>query len=158
MKKISLSSLVITLISFSVILFITTGCKTSKANVSGSMSKNQLLIEKTWQVDKLYHVISGQYSSYTRGGPNTTGINYDLLRFTFNADGTGKHIGPDNKTYYFSWKLNPGDSRSLLLTNNGRTDSWDMLEIAGDYLHAAANLNINGDTNNLEVFRLIQVK
>ncbi|MCW3091369.1 MAG: hypothetical protein JWP81_2438 [Ferruginibacter sp.] len=123
-------------------------------------TKEQILTEKIWKVDRLHHVISGSYSSYTNGGVNTTGIPYDNLRFTFNADGTGTHTNELNLTYTTTWQFTTSDKRTLLLTVNAPTtftNTWEMVEISGNYLHASTRITISGNSNNLETFRLIQI-
>ena len=157
MKKILMSSIVLTVFSVSMILFQFSCKKEATAQTTTTLTKEQILVAKTWKVDKLHHVISGQYSSYTNGGANTTGINYNNLRFTFNSNGTGTHIDQTGTSYSFTWQFTSTDKRILQITVNGRTDVWDMLEIADNYLHASANLNLSGNANNVETFRLIQI-
>jgi hypothetical protein len=141
------------------LLFQMTSCKKVDAQTpTTTLTKDQILVAKTWEVDKNWNLYSGQsFTTYTRGGVNTSGINYDNLRFTFNSNGTGINIDQFGKSYNFTWQFASTDKRSLSLTVNGRTDIWEMLEIAGNYLHASANLNIGGNTDNIETFRLIQI-
>jgi hypothetical protein len=156
MKKLLFGSIVLTAFSFSIVLFQMSCSKQSSAQ-STTKTKDQILTEKTWRVDKLHHVIGGTYSSYTSGGANTTGINYNLLRFTFNSNGSGVHIDQNGVTKNFTWQFSTPDKRTLLLTLDATTYTWDMLEIADNYLHASVNLTIGGNSNNIETFRLIQV-
>src|SRR5688572_837335 len=127
MKKIVMNSLV--LIVFSMILF-QFSCKKEATPQTTTLTKDQILTAKTWKVDKLHHVISGQYSSYTNGGANTTGINYSNLRFTFNSNGTGAYVDKAGVSSNFTWQFASTDKRTLQITESGRTDTWDMLEIA----------------------------
>jgi hypothetical protein len=121
------------------------------------LTKDQILVQKTWKVDQLHHVISGHYSIYTDGGTNTTGLSYDKLRFTFNSNGTGTHIDVSGVTHNFTWQFTTTDKRNMQITLDGTTVfNWIMVEIAGNYLPASVNLNIGGDLNNMETFRLIQ--
>jgi hypothetical protein len=156
MKKIVMSSIVLMVFSMSMILFQFSCTKEATAQTT-TLTKDQILTAKTWKVDKLHHVISGQYSSYTNGGANTTGINYNNLRFTFNSNGTGIYVDQAGASNNLTWQFTSTDKRSLQITAAGRTDTWDMLEIADNYLHASVNLNLNGNTNNIETFRLIQI-
>lgn len=157
MKQIMRRSLILMVLFLSVLLF-QFGCeKDPGEHPAPESTKLQILTAEMWRVDVLHHVIAGQYSAYKSGGANTTGINYDNLRFKFNADGTGKHTDQFGTTFPFTWQFISAEKRSLQLTVNGRTDIWQMLEIAGNYLHASVNLNINGDANNIETFRLIQI-
>ena len=115
------------------------------------------MVEKTWQVDDLLHVISGQISHYVRGGTNNTGINYDVMRFVFKADGSGTTIQANGITYPLTWQFATADQRNIQLTVNSTTYTWNLVEIAGNYLHATAPLLIAGNPNNLESFRLVQI-
>ena len=160
MKKIFIFSIVFATLSVSIILFQIANSNKANAAVTEKsipFTKEQILVAKVWQVDKLHHVINGQYSAYERGVANTTKINYDKLRFTFNKNGSGTHINNEGDFYNFTWRFISKDKRSLCLTINGQTQIWDMLEINGKYLHTSANLNIAGDLNNVETFRLIQM-
>lgn len=156
MKKLLLGSVTLAVFSLSIVLF-QISCKKDANAQTTTMTKDQILVAKSWRVDKVHHVIAGQYSSYTSGGSNSTGLNYDIMRFKFNSDGTGQNMQVNGTNYNFTWHFLSADNRSLQLTENGRTDTWDMLEIAGNYLHASVNLRLNGDSNNIETFRLIQV-
>lgn len=127
---------------------------------ASTLTKEQILVQKTWKVDQLYHVISCQYSSYIDGEANTTGIPYETLRFKFNADGTGTHVDQFGTTHAMTWQFTSADKRILQLTIpdlNPSTFSWQMVEIAGNYLHATVNLIVGANSNNLESFRLIQM-
>ena len=156
MRKILLSSFVLILFSVSIILF-EISCKKTAAAQTTTLTKDQILVSKTWKVDKLSHVISGQYSSYANGGTNTTGINYDNTRFTFKENGTGTNIDASGTTYSFIWQFTSTDKRTMQLTLNGTTNTWDMLEITDNYLHATVNLILGGNSNNIEAFRLKQI-
>jgi hypothetical protein len=156
MKKLLMSSLVLIVFSISIVLF-QLSCTKSATGQTTALTKDQILVAKTWKVDKLSHVISGQYSSYTSGGGNTTGVNYDNTRFTFKDNGTGINIDATGTTYNFTWQFTSADKRTLQLTLNGRTDTWDMVEIADNYLHATVNIILGANTNNIEAFRLKQL-
>ena len=152
-----MSSLVLTVFSLSIILVQVSCKKDAVAQTPTALTKDQILVAKTWKVSKLHHVLSGKYSSYTNGGTNTTGSNYDVMRFVFKADGTGTNVTVDGATLPFTWQFLSTDKRSLSLTLNGTTVTWDMLEIVDNYLHASVNLTISGNSNNVETFRLIQI-
>jgi hypothetical protein len=157
MKRLLISSVVLTLLSITMILFQLSFTKEATAQTKTTLTKEQILVAKTWKVDKLHHVISGQYSSYTNGGTNNTGINYNIMRFTFSSNGTGTHIDPLGVNYNFTWQFLSSDKRDLQLTLNGITYTWHMLEIADNYLHGSANLILSGNANNIETFRFIQI-
>lgn len=156
MKKLLLSSTILMIFSLTIALFQLSCSKNANAQTP-TKTRDQIIVEKTWRVDKLVHVIGGTFSSYSLGGANTTGTDYNKLRFTFNADGTGIHINQNGETKNFTWQFSTPDKRTLSLTLEGVTYTWDMLEIADNYLHATVNLTISGDANNLESFRLIQI-
>ena len=156
MKKLLISSIILIIFSLAIALFQLSCSKNSDAQTT-TKTKDQIIEEKTWRVDKLLHVIGATFSSYSLGGTNTTGIDYDKLRFTFKADGTGTHIDQNGQTKSFTWHFLAADKRMLSLTLDATTYTWDMLEIADNYLHASVNLTIGGNSNNLESFRLIQV-
>jgi hypothetical protein len=156
MKKSILPINLFIVVLLSIIAF-SESCKTNAAIQQNKISKVQILINKTWQVDKLHHVINGEFSDYTRNGENNTGIKYNNLRFTFYADGTAIHIDENGKSYNATWKFTSSDMRTLAFTINGHTDTWEMVEISGKYLHASAHLIISGDPNNIETFRLVQI-
>ncbi len=132
---------------------------TTTTTKTDSLTKLQILTQKTWEVDQLIHVISCQYSTYTRGASNTTGINYDNLRFVFKTDGTGTTTDASGNTLPLTWQFATTDQRTITLTVNSTTPyTWNMVEIVGKYLHATAGpLTVSGNSNNMESFRLVQV-
>jgi hypothetical protein len=158
MRKLLMGSIVLTVFSLSIILF-QFSCKKDVAaqTTTPAPTKDEILAAKTWRMDKLHHVISGQYSSYTNGGTNTTGINYDNLTFKFNANGTGVTTDQNGASYNLTWQFTSTDKRSLQLTATGRTDNWEMVEISENYLHASVNLILGASTDNIETFRLKQI-
>jgi hypothetical protein len=159
MKKLLIGSIVLTTFAFAITLFQISCTKETNAQTT-NLTKEQILVQKTWKVDQLHHIIACTYSSYVSGGANTTGIDYDKLRFTFNSNGTGTHINQFGNSYTTTWQFTSSDKRNLAMTVNAATPStftWDMVEIADNYLHASVNLTIAGDSDNIETFRLVQV-
>lgn len=156
-----MSSVILTAFALSITLFQISCSKESHATpTENPLTKDQILVQHTWKVDQLHHVIGGQYSSYVAGGSNSTGIPYENLRFKFNSDGSGTHIDQFGTSHTMSWVFSSTDKRSLQITVpdlNPATFEWQMVEIAGNYLHATVNLLVGNDSNNLESFRLIQV-
>lgn len=158
MKKLVMSSIVLTVFSMSMILFQFSCKKEAVAQTTSALTKDQILVAKTWKVAQLHHVIGSAYSTYTNGGINTTGINYDNLRFTFNSDGTGTHIDPSGNSHTMLWQFTNSDKRTLQVTlDNSSSNLWQMVQIAGNYLNASAQVTISGNSNNIETFQLIQV-
>ena len=162
MKKLLMGSVVLTIFALSITLFQISCKKEAAAQSNPALTKEEILVQKTWKIDQLHRVIGGVYASYFSGGVNTTGKNYDLNRYTFNSDGTGIYIGEDGKTYNSTWQFTSSDKRTMTfsISLNGSTPSvnnWVMVEIAGNYLHVTQNFTVGGNTNNLHSFRLIQI-
>lgn len=160
MKKKSTVTVLLTLLAL--VITFSTGCKKDDKPESQqpSLTKEQILVQKTWKVDQLHHVIDGEYSSYIDGGANTTNIPYEKLRFTFKEDGTGTHVDQSGVTHNFTWQFSTSDKRNITLNVSTLTPSifnWEMVEIAGKHLHASVRLTINENSNNIETFRLIQM-
>jgi hypothetical protein len=99
MKKLLMSSIVLTVFSLSIILFQFSCKKDAVAQTTTTLTKDQILVQKIWRVDQLHNSLNGVYASYFNGGANTTGVNYDNLRYTFNADGTGTYIDQNNTSH-----------------------------------------------------------
>ena len=159
MRKLLMGSIVLTVFSLSIILFQFSCKKDATAqSTPPAPTKDDILVAKTWKMDRLHHVISGQYSSYTNGGTNTTGINYDNLTFKFNANGTGVLTDQNSTSYNFTWQFTTTDKRNLQVTAAGRTDNWEMVEISENFLHASVNLILGASTDNIETFRLKQIQ
>jgi hypothetical protein len=157
MKTVLKSSIILFIFTFAILSFqITSNSTANGVSIKKEVSRAANLTNGTWIVDKLHHVILGEYSEYTRDIRNTTGIKYENLEFTFFQNGTGIHKNQNGMEYDLIWKFNEDDVRSLNLTVNNHTDKWEMFEIVGDYLYASSNLNIDGDRNNIESFRLIR--
>jgi len=153
-----MSSVVLTVFSISMIVFQFSCKKEATAQPTNTLTKEQILVAKTWKVAQLHHVISDTYSTYTNGGVNTTGINYDNSRYTFNSDGTGTHIDPSGNSHTMTWQFTTSDKRTLQITlDNGSSNIWEMLQIADNYLNGSSQITISGDSNNIETFQLIQI-
>lgn len=160
MKKILMSSIVLTTFALSITLFEMSCKKEATAQTSTTLTREEILVQKTWKVDRLHHVIGGKYSTYTNGGINTTGTTYDVLRFTFKSDGTGTHTNENGATYQTTWQFSSADKRTLVLNVKAPTpftNTWEMVELAGNYLHASTVLTVSGNSNNIETFRLVQI-
>ena len=156
-----MGSLVITVLAAAIVTVQMSSCTKTTAQTNTcptELTKVQILTQKTWRIAQLQHVISGVYSSYTYGGTNTTGINYDLMRFTFNADSTGTLIDQNGISYTTTWQFTTADQRTLQLNlSNGASYSWQMIQIAGNYMNVSEPLTISGNPNNLESYQLIQI-
>ena len=173
MKKILLGSIVLTAFAAAFLLVEMSSCKKSVASTTiydtvkvivtdtlcpTPLTKVQILTQKPWRVAQVQHVLNGVYSSYTLGGTNTTGINYDTLRFTFNTDGTGTNTNQNGITFPLTWQFTTTDQRTMLVSTNGTTYTWNMVQIAGNYMNISVQLTINGSSNNMETSQLVQVQ
>jgi hypothetical protein len=125
------------------------------------LTKTEILTQKPWQVEELIHDISSTNTQYIRGGINTTGINYDLMRFVFKADGTGSHTDQTGSTYSLTWHFVSTAQQDLEMTVNLPTTTtyqWNLLQIADSTVNATVKIKDNKYGDILESFRLVQVK
>ena len=103
------------------------------------LTNTQILSSYSWEVYELYQVFNGDTSHYLRGVVNTTGSNQDVQRFTFNADGSGSYIGPDNSNYSMTWQFTNSDQTSMqLITTNGGssvTYNWELVSISDSAIY-----------------------
>lgn len=154
-----MSSLVLTVFSLSMILLQLSCKKGATSQTTTTLTKEQILVQKKWKLDQLHRVINGSYASYFNGGTNTTGVNYDNLRYTFNADGTGVYVDENGTTRSATWQFTASDQRTIKFTISGYSSPniWQMVEISGNYLHATENFTVGSNTNNLHSFRLVQI-
>jgi hypothetical protein len=68
---------------------------------------------------------------YIRGGINNTGVNYNIIKLTFNANGTGTYTAEDGTTYNTTWEFTSTDEHNMLFVVNGsETFVWNMVEIS----------------------------
>ncbi len=80
------------------------------------LTRSQVLVKYNWQVDEVWRNISGVNSHYIRGGINTTGTNYDVMRLTFKADSTGTYVDENAITHTTTWKFTSADQHNMLMT------------------------------------------
>lgn len=157
MKKILKSSIVLILFAF-VLLVFQASC-TKDGIAQALLTKPQILVQKSWKLDQLHRVIDGVYASYYDGGANTTGVAYANLKYTFKADGTGTYIDQNKSSRAMVWQFTSADQREMKVTIAGAAapDIWQMVEIAGSYVHVTENFTVGENTNNLHSFRLKQI-
>ena len=157
MKKLLMGSAVLGIFALSVALF-QISCKKEATAQTTTLTKQQILVEKTWRVDQLHNVLGGAYHVYENGGVNSTGIDYDNMRYTFNSDGTGTYIDEFNASHSVNWSFPTPDQRTIHFSIDGASPNiWQMVEISGNYLHVTENITIAGDSNNMHSYRLIQI-
>jgi hypothetical protein len=117
------------------------------------LSKTEMLTQQTWWVDELYHRLNVGTSHYKRNGENTTGITYDNMRFTFNADGSGTHVDQNGNILSLFWEFTGGGERNILLNVGGLSYQWSLVEITEEAVHATVAVTVNSE-DILESFRL----
>ncbi|HTE08057.1 MAG TPA: hypothetical protein VK628_04805 [Flavitalea sp.] len=94
------------------------------------LTKKEMLIKYGWKVDELWHNEGEVNTHYHRGVENTTNVPYDVLRFKFNADGTGTHINQFGQTLPYTWEFATEDMRNIKFVLNGYTQyNWSLVEI-----------------------------
>lgn len=154
-----MASMSLMVFSLGITLFQMTSCKKATAQISTpTLTKQQILSEKIWRVDELHSVINGTYASYYTGGTNNTGEAYENMRYTFNADGTGTYIDQFNASHSIQWEFTTGDLRNMRFTIDGTTvQNWQMVEIAGNYMHITENFTVGGNSNCMHSYRLVQI-
>lgn len=95
-------------------------------------AKVQLLTGKTWQVQEVNNMTNCVNTHYVRGAAGNTGANYNVMRLTFNADGTGSHIDALGGNYSITWNFIAGDSSRMKITVVAPTPviyNWNLVEI-----------------------------
>jgi hypothetical protein len=157
MKKLLMGSGVLTVFALAITLFQMSCSKDTNAQPT-TLTKDQILVQKEWKIDQLHRVSGGHYGSFSAGGSNSTGINFEKIRYTFNSDGTGTYTTEQGTNYTTKWEFTTADKRTLKFTvSNFPSYTWQMVEISGSYLHATENFPTPGSTDNLHSYRLIQI-
>lgn len=134
------------------------GCDkdTDNNNNTTTLTKDQILVQKAWQVDEVWRNISGTNSHYVRGGVNTTGVNYGSIRFIFNSDGTGTYIDEVGTSHTVSWVFSTPDKYNMQVTigpPSAQTFTWNMVEITSSAMYNTAVVG----NNILVTARYVQV-
>ena len=119
------------------------------------LSKDSVLVQKTWKVDFVYSLIGGDLAKYINGGTNTTGINFDNQRYKFNSGGTGTYTDPAGNNYDMTWEFTTSDKRTMVTAVSalGNTSTWEMVEIEGNYMQ----FSVTSDGADLSTYRLKQM-
>src|SRR5688572_19510310 len=110
------------------------------------LTKTEMLTQKTWQVDEVLRNISGTNTKYIKGGTNTTGTNYNLIRLTFKTDGTGTYTDEVGIVHTTTWKFASTDERNLELVigpPSAQTFNWNLVEITEKALHNTTAVGTN---------------
>ena len=153
------SSLVVITVALAIAIF-QIGCTKEGPVTDVALTKTQILVQSAWKIDQLHSVINGKYASYTRGGANSTGINYSNTAYTFKADGTGTYVAEVGTSHIVQWEFASPDSRTIKYTvytsGVASVNNWVLVEIAGNYMHITQNFTVAGNSNCLQSYRLIQ--
>jgi len=83
------------------------------------LTNAQRLVANRWKVGEAWQHVNGVTTHYVRGVSDNTGNNYDVIRYQFNADGTGTTIDPQGNTYNITWQFTTTDQENLRITVNG---------------------------------------
>ena len=78
-----------------------------------SVSKLQLLTQHAWEFESTIVQINNTQTQYQRNGINTTGYDYDVAWFKYNADGTGVLYDTNNGYTNFTWSFTSNDSTKI---------------------------------------------
>jgi len=128
--------------------------KTDTVFICVPLTKDSILVQKTWKVDHVYSLISGTLAKYVNGGVNTTGINFDNQKYRFNSNGTGTFTGPSADNHPLTWQFTTADKRTISIAIAGvNTSTWEIVEIADNYLQFSVSTN----GGNLSTYRLKQI-
>ena len=141
MRTLRLGQIVALLLCFT---FFACNKENVETNPSPTLSKQQILVKNTWQVDELLVNNSGNNSHYIRGGINTTGINYDAVRITFKSDGTGTYTTDRGQTFPSTWKFTSTDEQNMELSviyPTVVTYTWNIVEINENALYNTTALS-----------------
>lgn len=110
------------------------GCKKDNTLPSTtSLTKTELLVKYTWQIDEVFRNSVGKNSHYVKSGVNTTGTTYNLVRITFKADGTASYTNDLGQTYPAIWKFTYADEHNMELAITSSANvvySWNIVEIS----------------------------
>ena len=101
--------------------------------IAASLTKSQILVQKSpWKIEQIVQDLGGTVTEYDRGGTNTTGQNFDIVRFTFNADGSGSNTDGDGNVFSMTWQFTNADQNAIALVINANpvvTGTWTLVTI-----------------------------
>ena len=108
-------------------------CEKEEVIPTTSLTKTQILVKYTWQIDEILRNSSGKNSRYIKGGINTTGINYNLVRITFKENGTGTYTTDLGQTFPATWKFTSSNQKNMEFSVSFPaiiTYTWNFVEIS----------------------------
>lgn len=134
------------LVLFTIIFFTVLSCKKDNNTATSPLTKQQILVQKPWQVNEVWRNDQGTLTHYLKGSVNNTGTNYDNMHITFKADGTGTYTDDGGVIHTTTWQFTTPDLRnmSITITSPGSTTLiWSLVEITDGSLVTSTPLNNN---------------
>lgn len=132
---------------FTLTALLMAGCSKDDNDTTDTPDKTnkEHLVAHTWQIGETYQNLSNSRFHYLRGGENTSGVNMDVMRLKFNADGTGTNTDISGTTYNMTWSFTSADERNMrLIVNATVTYDWIFTEIDSDVILATSLYSTNG--------------
>lgn len=119
-----------------------------------ALTRTQMLTEKQWKIQETYDFSNcSSINHFLLNASGNTGANYGIMRFKFNANGTGTHTDVAGGTYNLTWQWTSADERNLKIVVNGTvTYNWNQVEIMPGVLYGTAAMG-----NVLDAFKLITI-
>ena len=118
-----------------------------------ALTRTQMLTQKQWIVHEVYNNSYCTNTHYLLNASGNTGANYSVLRFKFNADGTGTHTDTEGSSFSISWEFTSSDERNVRITVNASTPviyTWNQFEIAPGVMYQTSAIG-SGNSNNVLV-------
>jgi hypothetical protein len=121
-----------------------------------ALTRTQMLTAKEWKIYETYDFSNcTSINHYLLNASGNTGANYSIMRFKFNAGGTGTHTDAIAGSYTISWQWTSADEKNLRITVNGSTPviyNWNQVEIMPGVLYGTTAIG-----NVLDAFRLVTI-
>jgi hypothetical protein len=97
------------------------------------LTRTQVLVKYTWEPSEIWRNIAGVNTHYIRGGVNTTGTNYDVMRLSFKSDSTGTYVDETGLSHTATWQFTSADQHNMSFTigpPSAQTFIWNLVEIS----------------------------
>jgi hypothetical protein len=119
---------------FVLIVISSSSCKKETTATVTSLTKTQILVQQSpWEIQELDLDSTGSITQYIRGGISTTADNYSVVRFTFNADGTGSYTDVLGVTSTLNWLFTTQDQSNIQFNINSSpvyNPTWSLVGIS----------------------------
>jgi len=121
---------------FSSLIIVTILAACKKDNTTPTpvpLTRTQVLVKYTWEPSEIWRNIGGVNTHYIRGGENTTGTNYDVLRLSFKSDLTGTYVDETGLSHTATWQFTSADEHNMSFTigaPSAQTFIWSLVEIS----------------------------